>query len=365
MVGGPLGRLSMSKKKIQIEQYIIGDDYPAFVIAEIGVNHNGDLQLAKDLIREAASCGADCVKFQTFKAERLVTAGAPKAAYQLKTTNQYESQETMLKKLEMNLDDYREIIDCCKENNVLFMSTPYNIEDVIFLESLGVSVYKLASIHAAEPWFASYVAQTGKPIILSTGMASLIEVEAIVNAVYKAGNEQIILLQCTSNYPSKQEDTNLLAMKTLSDKFGLLVGYSDHTDDDIACIVSIGLGAKVIEKHFTVNKNLEGPDQSTSAMPIEFKGLVKAIRSAELVLGSSIKQPCAIEKKNMVGMRRSIVAKKNIKKGELIDETLITFKRPATGIKPMYFKDLIGRKAIRDITLDELVEWKDFSEKVE
>jgi N-acetylneuraminate synthase/N,N'-diacetyllegionaminate synthase len=338
----------------------IGCVQPVYIIAEVGVNHNGDLELAKKLIREAALCGADCVKFQTFKADQVVTKDAPKAAYQLKTTPKDESQVLMLEKLEMNMDSYQEIMNCCEENGVLFMSTPYNIEDVDFLEKLGVSVYKLASMHAAEPWFASYVAKTGKPVILSTGMATLDEVRLTVDAMRKTGNEQIILLQCTTNYPSLLEDTNLLAMQSLAEQFGLIVGYSDHTSDDIACIVSIGLGAKVIEKHFTLDKDMEGPDQSTSATPDEFSRLVKAIRSAELVLGSSVKQPCSIKKENMIGMRRSIVAKKNIKKGEMLNEISITFKRPATGLNPKYFEELIGQRAARNIAIDEQIQWGDF-----
>ena len=317
------------------------------------------MALAKKLIHEAALCGADCVKFQTFKADRVVINEAPKAQYQLKTTPIGESQKAMLRKLEMNMESYREIVECCNDNGVLFISTPYNTEDVDFLEQLEVSAYKLASIHAVEPWFASYVAKTGKPVILSTGMATLDEIEKTVEAMYATGNKQIILLQCTTNYPSRIEDTNLLAMQTLADKFNLIVGYSDHTADDIACIVSIGLGAKLIEKHFTLDKSMEGPDQSTSATPDEFLNLVKAIRSAETVLGSAVKQPCAAELENMVGMRRSIVAKCNIKKGEVIEENLITFKRPATGLKPIFFEKLLGMKAVRDINLDDVIQWND------
>jgi N,N'-diacetyllegionaminate synthase len=337
----------------------IGESQPVYIIAEVGVNHNGDLALAKKLIKEAALSGADCVKFQTFKAGRVVTKNSPKALYQLKTTSVNESQEEMLKKLEMTMDSYKEIIECCNDNNVLFISTPYNVEDVDFLEQLGVSAYKLASIHAAEPWFASYVAKTGKPVILSTGMATLDEVEMTVEAMRETGNEKIAILQCTTNYPSKIEDTNLLAMQTLANKFNLTVGYSDHTINNIACIVSIGLGAKLIEKHFTIDKAMKGPDHSTSSTPEEFVRLVKDIRLAEIALGSSIKEPCAAELENMLGMRRSIVAKSNIKKGEVINEDLITFKRPSTGLEPYYLSEVLGKRAIRDIEGDEFVLLKD------
>jgi len=337
----------------------VGNKNPVYIIAEVGVNHNGSLSLAKKLIREAALCGADCVKFQTFKADRVVTSEAPKAKYQLKTTPKLESQRDMLEKLEMDMESYREIVDCCEDNNVLFISTPYNTEDVDFLEKLGVSAYKLASIHAVEPWFASYVAKTGKPVILSTGMATLDEIEETLNAMFSTGNKQIILLQCTTNYPSLLKDTNLLAMQTMADKFSLIVGYSDHTDNDIACIVSIGLGAKVIEKHFTLDKTMEGPDQSTSATPDEFSKLVTAIRSSEMVLGSPVKRPCPAELENMLGMRRSIVAKCNIKKGSVINENLITFKRPGSGLKPSTFDQLLGMKTVRDIGVDEALKWSD------
>jgi N-acetylneuraminate synthase/N,N'-diacetyllegionaminate synthase len=342
---------------IEIDAYSVGEYQPVFIIAEVGVNHNGDVELAKELIREAARCGADCVKFQTFKAERVVTKDAPKAHYQLKTTAADESQEAMLKKLEMGTGSYHEIMECCREHGVLFISTPYNVEDVDFLEELGVSAYKLASIHVVEPWFARYVANTGKPIILSTGMATLGEVDETVRAVRETGNEDLILLQCTTNYPSKLEDTNLRAMQTMAQAFDVTVGYSDHTKGDTACIVSIGLGAKVIEKHFTLDKSLPGPDQSTSAEPDEFSRLVKSIRDAEKVMGSSLKKPCEIEKKNSQGMRRSIVANCNIHKGDFITEHMLTFKRPATGLSPRCFEDVVGQKALKDIPADELIQW--------
>ena len=276
---------------IEIENHRIGENEPVFIIAEVGVNHNGNLQMAKKLIKEAAKTGADCVKFQTFKAERVVVNDAPKANYQLNTTAADESQLNMLKKLEMSMGSYKEIIACCKEHDVIFISTPYNIEDVDFLEELGVSAYKLASIHVAEPWFARYVAKTGKPIILSTGMATLQEIDETIKAIRETGNNKLVLLQCTTNYPSKLTDTNLHAMQTLANTYDLIVGYSDHTPNDIACIVSIGMGAKVIEKHFTLDRSLPGPDQSSSASPEEFAKLIQNIRNAESVLGTRFKEP--------------------------------------------------------------------------
>ena len=347
---------------VKIKQYEIGYSKPIFIIAEVGVNHNGDLELAKKLIREAARCGADCVKFQTFKAERLVLSDAPKAHYQLETTSVDESQLDMLKKLEMSLDAYVEIIKCCEEERVLFISTPYNIEDVDFLDRLGVPAFKLASMHAAEPWFARYVAKKNKPIFLSTGMARLSELDATVRAIQETGNNELILLQCTTNYPSKIEDSNLLAMKTMRDTFNMIAGYSDHTDDDVACIVSVALGAKVIEKHFTLDKSLPGPDQTTSANPEEFARLVTSIRNAELCLGSAIKEPCEVEKINEKGMRRSIVAKCNIAKGIIITDDMIALKRPSSGICPIFIDEILGRKTANSLVQDEQFKWSDIGE---
>ena len=344
---------------IKIKNSKIGKNYPTFIIAEVGVNHNGDLELAKKLIKEAARCGADCVKFQTFKAEKLVLNNAPKANYQLQTTPNNESQLEMLKKLEMNYDKYFEIIKCCENEGVLFLSTPYNIEDVDFLEKLGVPAYKLASLHAAEPWFARYVAKKNKPIFLSTGMASLSEIEMTVQSIKETGNDKLIILQCTTNYPSKIEDTNLLAMITMEEKFNNIIGYSDHTEEDIACIASVALGARVIEKHFTLDKSLPGPDHTTSYTPIEFQNLVKNIRDTEKSLGSSIKQPCDIEKINMKSMRRSVVAKYNIEKGVKIIDSMIALKRPSTGISPIDLDKILGKKTKNKIFKDQMFKWHD------
>ena len=345
--------------QIKIENSIIAKEQPCFIIAEAGVNHNGDVEMAKELVQAAKECGADCVKFQTFKAERIAIHNAPKAKYQLKTTDPSESQIDMLKKLEMQENAYYEIVECCKQNKIIFLSTPYSKEDVDFLNILGVPAFKLASITAAEPWFAAYTASKGKPVILSTGMATIKEVGITVNEISRTGNKQLVLLQCTTNYPSRYEDANLLAMQTMQKEFGLLVGYSDHTQDDNACIVSIALGASVIEKHFTLDKTLAGPDQSTSANPKEFSRLVNNIRKAESILGSEKKEPCEIEKQNLHGMRRSIVAKKNISKGTVITEEMLTFKRPATGIHPNLFEKIVGREAKKNINEDSFIEFSD------
>lgn len=349
-------------KYFNINNYKIGVDQPVFIIAEIGVNHNGDVALAIKMIEEAARCGANCVKFQTFKAERVVLKEAPKAEYQLKVTDTKESQIEMLKGLELPFDAYKKIIECCKKEGVIFMSTPYNVEDVDFLEELETPAYKLASIHAAEPWFSGYVASKGKPVILSTGMATIEEVEKTVNAIRNTHNNDLVLLQCTTNYPSRLEDVNLRAMLTMSEAFGLQVGYSDHTQNDISSIVAVSIGATVIEKHFTTDKSLSGPDQTTSANPEEFAKLVQSIRCAEMVLGSSIKEPSEMEKKNAPGMRRSIVAKCNISAGTKITEAMLTFKRPYSGISPLEMDKLLGQYAKVDIQADALIQFSDIQD---
>ena len=342
---------------VKIGNITIGPGSQCFIIAEAGVNHNGDINLAKQLIKKAKECGADCIKFQTFKAEHVASANAPKASYQLKTTDPEESQIKMLKKLELPSESYEELIQFSKEQGIIFLSTPYNLDDVNLLDEMGVQAFKLASMHTVEPNIIKHVAKKGKPLILSTGMATLGEVDEAVKLFRETGNEQLVLLQCTTNYPSRQEDANLLSMRTMRDAFDVLVGYSDHTQDDTACVVSVALGATVIEKHFTLDKNLLGPDQSTSYEPEEFSRLIEVIRNAEKVLGSARKEPCEIEKINAVGMRRSLVAKNNIPAGTEITENMITCKRPATGLSPKYVDNVVGKKARKDIPADALIQW--------
>jgi N,N'-diacetyllegionaminate synthase len=343
---------------INIAGVEVGCDRPTFIIAEAGVNHNGSIDLAQQLIQAARQVGANCVKFQTFKAEQVVTEDAPKARYQLRTTDPQESQIEMLRKLELSPAAYQDLIAQCQDAGLIFLSTPYNPEDVDFLDELGVSAFKLASIHLVEPSFLQYVARKGKPLIVSTGMATLAEVDEAVRAVRQTGNEQLILLQCTTNYPSRLEDANLRTIPTMREAFDLPIGYSDHTQSDTACIVAIALGACVIEKHFTLDKSLPGPDQSSSADPAEFQRLVRHIREAETVLGTRQKQPCEQEKINAVGMRRSIVAKQHISKGEVITAEMLTFKRPAHGLKPALLPEIVGRTALQDIQAGQSVSWE-------
>lgn len=347
-------------KILNIGEKLIGTEQEVFIIAEAGVNHNGDINLAKGLIKKAKECGADCIKFQTFKAGNVASTNAPKAKYQLETTDPKESQIEMLEKLELPIQVYSELIQFSKEQNIIFLSTPYNEEDADVLDKLELPAFKLASMHAVEPNIIKHVAQKGKPVILSTGMTSLGEIDAAVNSFRETGNNQLVLLQCTTNYPSRLEDANLLSMQTMRHAFNLLVGYSDHTQNDTACIVSVALGAKVIEKHFTLDKNLPGPDQSTSYEPKEFSRLIKSIRDAEKVLGLATKFPSKFEKINSLGMRRSIVAKTNISAGVEIKNNMLTLKRPATGLPPKYFDTLLGKKTRKDISADSFIKWTDF-----
>jgi N,N'-diacetyllegionaminate synthase len=348
-------------KKFDLLGRPIGAGHPAFVIAEAGVNHNGDPELARKLIRAVKAAGADCVKFQTFKAERVVTAAAPKAEYQLGTTDPAESQLAMLRALELDSGVYRELIALAAAEGVAFFSTPYNEEDVDFLAALGIGAFKLASLSVVEPAFLRYVARQGKPIVLSTGMATLEEVVRAVDAIRAAGNEQIVLLQCTTNYPSRLADVNLRAMLTMRDVCGVPVGYSDHTAGHTACIAAIALGACVIEKHFTLDKTLPGPDHTTSCDPAEFAELMREIRATELLLGSAKKEPCEVERRNAVGMRRSIVARRPIAAGEVLTAEMLAFKRPSTGLPPAQLEALLGATATRDIPADEMVRSEDFA----
>ena len=340
---------------MKIGSHTIGDGHPSFIIAEAGVNHNGDADLAKKLVLAAKKTGADCVKFQTFTADTLVTDDAPKANYQLETTDPGESQKVMLKKLELPYDAYKEVIELCNQENIIFFSTAYSKEDIDFLDELDVPAFKFASMHIFEPTLLAYAAAKGRPLVISTGMATLEDVRVGLEAIRETGNEDVVLLQCTTNYPSRIEDSNIRAMRTMGDELDVLVGYSDHTQTDTACITSIALGACVIEKHFTLDKALEGPDQSTSYDPEEFTRLVSVIRETESALGSGVKEPSEIEIGNSKGMRRSIVAKLDIAEGEEITEDKLAFKRPLVGIPPARIGEMLGKKAKMNIPKDAVL----------
>ncbi len=354
----------MKIKPIKISSKIIGLNKPVFIIAEAGVNHNGSLHLAKKLVSEAKRAGADCVKFQTFKAERVVALNAPKAAYQLTVTPKKESQYEMLKKLELSESGHRKLADYCKKQKIIFLSTPYSNEDADFLSELGVPAFKIASGQIIELPFLRHLSKKAKPILLSTGMSTMREVEQAVKTIMDAGNNKIILLQCTTNYPSRIEDANLSAMAVMREKFKLNAGYSDHTIGSAAAVASVALGACVIEKHFTINKKLPGPDHSSSAVPAEFAAMVKDIRQAEKALGNGRKKPSRTEARNIKGMRRSIAAKLPIKSGSVITHEMLCFKRPATGLTPALADKLAGARARRDIPRDCFISWKDIKVKL-
>ena len=349
----------MRQSSTELWNRLAGSGQGVFVIAEVGVNHNGDEEVAKTLIRQAKACGADCVKFQTFKADRIAVRNAPKADYQLQTTDPVESQIEMLRKLELPESAYGPLLNACEEEGIAFLSTPYSVEDVDFLDALGVAAFKVASGQVVEPSFLRHVASRGKPVILSTGMATLAEVDDAVRVLRDAGNSHIVVLQCTTNYPSRPEDANLRAMVTMRQALGVHVGYSDHTQTDTACVAAVALGACVIEKHFTLDKRLPGPDQSSSADPAEFQRLVSVIREVEAVLGSALKEPAVPERRNATAMRRSVASATPIPAGTVIEERMLTCKRPGTGIAPARLREVVGRVAKRDIPADALIvpEW--------
>lgn len=339
----------------------IGPNSPCFVIAEAGVNHNGSREMALDLIKHAKACGADCVKFQTFKAERVVTAASPKASYQLKVTDPAESQLVMLRKLELSEADHRILIDQCRRENIVFLSTPYSIEDAAMLHELGVPGFKVASGQLVELSFLAALARFNKPVILSTGMATLDETREAVATLREHGGNQIVVLQCTTNYPSLLADTNLRAMSGIAAATGAITGYSDHTEGITACLASVALGAAVVEKHFTLDRNLPGPDHRCSSEPAELAALVHGIREVEAALGDGIKRPTAAELANLMGMRRSIVATRLIKAGTTVSAADFAFKRPATGLAPKRVADLLGRKARLDLPADTQVQPEHFT----
>lgn len=350
--------INMSKI-VKIDSHDVGQGQPVFVIAEAGVNHNGSKDIARQLIEAAAATGADCVKFQTFKAERVATAEAPKAAYQLKVTPRGESQIAMLKSLELDEAAYPDLISDCARVGLVFMSTPYNEEDVDFLVRTGVPALKLSSIHAAEPSLLRYAAATQKPIILSTGMCTMDEVKQAVEIIWGAGNDQLIVLQCTTNYPSPVGDTNLHAMNAMRDQLGVMVGYSDHTQSNTASIAAVALGACVIEKHFTLDKTMLGPDQLTSLEPKEMSAFVKCVRDAAAAMGDGVKQPLENEARNIEGMRRGIVARQNISIGSRIEAKDLILKRPLSEIPAAAWDEIVGAKAARNIENGKALSWAD------
>jgi len=326
------------------------------IIAEAGVNHNGSLENAIRLIDIAAEAGVDLVKFQTFNSGKLVSRFAKKAEYQIMATGSNKSQLDMLKKLEFSAEQFKVLRDYSKDKGVLFISTPFDDDSLLLLEMLRMPIYKIPSGEITNLPFLMKIAKFLKPVILSTGMSTLEEIELAVKVLKQNGAGDLSLLHCNTEYPTPFEDVNLRAMITLKQQFDIKVGYSDHTLGIEVPIAAVALGAEIIEKHFTLDKDMPGPDHKASLSPEELKAMVSAIRNIEKALGSSVKEPTASEKKNIAITRKSIVAKKEIKKGEVFTENNLDVKRPGTGISPMMWFDLLGKTAKRDFKEDELIE---------
>ena len=328
------------------------------IIAEAGVNYNGSVKIAKEMVRAAADAGADIVKFQTGIAEKGISIYAEKADYQKKNTNDEEGEESqidMARKLNLPFEDYPELIECCKENGIKFLSTSFDIDSAIFLRNLGQRMWKIPSGEIISLPLLRHIGKYGEPVILSTGMSTMEEVRTAYNILKENGADDITLLHCNTQYPTPYEDANIRAMLTLRDEFGCKVGYSDHTLGIEASVAAVALGATVIEKHFTLDRNMEGPDQVASMEPDELKSLVQAIRHVEVALGDGVKKPTKSEIENMNIARRSIVAAREIKKGEVFTEDNIGYKRPGDGMSPMMWDSVIGSKAIKDFAYDEQI----------
>ncbi|WDN89414.1 N,N'-diacetyllegionaminate synthase [Desulfosarcina sp. BuS5] len=329
-----------------------------FIIAEAGVNHNGSLELAKKMIDVAAEASADAVKFQTFKAEKVVGRFAPKAEYQKKATNADESQLGMIKKLELDAAAHHMLIDYCAKKNIRFLSTPFDLESIDLLNELGLDIFKIPSGEITNLPYLRKIGKLKKKVIMSTGMSDLGEIEDALLILMKAGTsaENITVLHCNTEYPTPIEDVNLKAMQMIGAAFpGIKIGYSDHTLGIEIPIAAVAMGATIIEKHFTLDKNMSGPDHKASLEPDELKAMVCAIRNIEKALGAGIKKPSPSELKNKPIARKSIVAAKNIHKGESFTEENLTVKRPGTGISPMRWDEVIGQIAQKNYEEDELI----------
>jgi N,N'-diacetyllegionaminate synthase len=328
------------------------------IIAEAGVNHNGDLQLAHRLVDAAAAAGADRVKFQTFSADRLVTTRAAKAPYQVRATGGDESQHAMLRRLELSRGVHVELIEHCRRRGIEFFSTGFDAASVDLLVELGATCFKIPSGEITNLPYLRHVGRYGKPVILSTGMSSLGEIEAALAVLEQSGTrrDQITVLHCTTEYPAPMVEVNLRAMLTIRDAFGVAVGYSDHTPGIEVAIAAVALGASVIEKHFTLDRSLPGPDHKASLEPAELSAMVSAIRNIERALGDGIKRLTESEAKNRPIARKSLVAARPIRAGEVFTEANLTVKRPGSGVSPMCWDQVLGRKACRDFAVDELIE---------
>lgn len=342
----------------------MGEGAPCFIIAEAGVNHNGDVKLAQKLIDVARECGADAVKFQTFRAEELVTRNAEKAEYQKETTGTEESQFDMLKRLELTEREFAGLFDYAQKRGLICLSSPFDSRSVDLLAELGMPAFKVPSGEITNLPLLQHIARKERPIILSTGMSTVGEIAEALKAMRQEGATKIILLHCVSSYPARVEDMNLRVIDTLRHTFGLPVGLSDHTLGITVPIAAVALGACVIEKHFTQNKNLVGPDHRISLEPPELKAMITAIRDVERALGDGVKRPSAAEEENKKVVRRSIVAKTDIPIGTVISQELLEIKRSGTGLEPKYLDDIMGKVATATIRSGEGVTFRVVGDKI-
>lgn len=326
-----------------------------FIIAEAGVNHNGNFENAKKMVDCAVDAGADAIKFQTFKAGNLVCKNAQKAEYQKRTTEAGESQLEMLKKLELTTEEHEELKQYCTKKNILFLSTPFDLDSLWYLNEIGMEMIKIPSGEITNYPYLRAVGKLQKPIVMSTGMSTMEEVEAAIEVLRENGAEEITVLHCNTEYPTPYSDVNLRAMLTLKNKLHIEVGYSDHTLGIEIPIAAVAMGATVIEKHFTLDRSMEGPDHKASLEPYELKRMVQSIRNVEQALGTGIKEPTDSECKNIWVARKSIVARKHIMAGEMFTEENITTKRPGDGMSPMQWNEVLGKYACKDFEADEKI----------
>lgn len=339
----------------------MNDTSACFIIAEAGVNHNGSLDLALDLVTRARECGADAVKFQTFKAEHLVTRDAASAAYQKRAVPDASSQYDILKALELSEDDFVKIQSHCRAVGIEFLSSPFDEDSAGFLDRLGMRLFKVPSGEITNTPLLEAIGRFGKPVILSTGMSWLSEIEAAINALSLAGAGEIMLLHCVTEYPAPYDQINLSAIQTLAMAFGLRVGYSDHTAGLEIPIAAVAMGATLIEKHFTLDTAMPGPDHSASLPPEDFQCLVESIRHVERARGDGRKRPASCEIPNLEVVRKSITASRSIAAGEVITRSHLTLKRPGSGLAPLWLNAVVGRYARRSIAADELIDWSDLT----
>ena len=349
----------MDSPVVNIAGRLIGPEHPCFIIAEAGVNHNGSLELACELVEIAAFAGADAVKFQTFKAENVVTRDAPKAAYQQGSTDEKETHFEMVKRLELSANDHRKLIEYCGRNGIMFLSSPFDEESADLLDQLGVPAFKIPSGEIINTPYLIHIARKTKPMIVSTGMTFLGDVETAVRVIQSEGNQDIVLLHCVSNYPADPAHVNLRAMSTLSHAFNTVVGFSDHTVGVEISIAAVALGANVIEKHFTTNSNLTGPDHKASLEPDQLKEMVTSIRTVESALGNGRKEPVTSEEETADVFRKSLVAAHALQGGDILRSGMIAIKRPGTGLPPSLLPQVIGRTLRRSLDAGRIPTFED------